>query len=165
MKVRDIVLIAILSATLTASKMALSFVPNVEIVTLLFIIYTIVFGFKKTMFVSIIFSTTEIFLWGFNTWLLGYYLIWPLIVILTALISKTTKNEYVYAVLAGVFGLSFGLFFSITESIFYGLGYGITYWVRGLLFDIIHGFSNFILVLILFKPIKNVIEKQSERFN
>ncbi|MGO1371563.1 MAG: hypothetical protein ACTHVE_06865 [Senegalia sp. (in: firmicutes)] len=165
MKVRDIVLIAILSATLTASKMALSFVPNVEIVTLLFIIYTIVFGFKKTMFVSIIFSTTEIFLWGFNTWLLGYYLIWPLIVIVTGLISKTTRNEYIYAILAGVFGLSFGLFFSITESIFYGVGYGITYWVRGLLFDIIHGFSNFVLVLILFKPIKNVIEKQSERFN
>lgn len=165
MKVRDIVLIAILSATLTASKMALSFVPNVEIVTLLFIIYTIVFGFKRTILVSIIFSTTEIFLWGFNTWLLGYYLIWPLLVIATGLISKTTKSEYIFAILAGIFGLSFGLFFSVTESIFYGIGYGITYWIRGLLFDIIHGFSNFILVLILFKPIKSVIEKQSKIFN
>lgn len=164
MKVRDIVLIAILSATLTASKMALSFVPNVEIVTLLFIIYTTVFGLKKALLVSIIFSTTEIFLWGFNTWLLGYYLIWPLLVILTSIINRKFKSEYAFAILAGIFGLSFGLFFSIIESIFYGVGYGITYWIRGLLFDIIHGFSNFILVLILFKPIKNVIEKQSKRF-
>ncbi|WP_130806328.1 hypothetical protein [Senegalia massiliensis] len=165
MKVRDLVLIAILSATLTASKMALSFVPNVEIVTLLFIIYTAVFGFKKAILVSIIFSTTEIFLWGFNTWLIGYYLIWPILVVITSIISNKTQNEYIYAFLAGIFGLSFGLFFALTESVFYGVGYGITYWIRGLLFDIIHGFSNFILVLILFKPIKNIIEKQGARFN
>lgn len=165
MKVRDLVLIAILSATLTASKMALSFVPNVEIVTLLFIIYTVVFGFKRAILVSIIFSTTEIFVWGFNTWLIGYYLIWPILVIITSVISYKTQNEYIYAVLAGIFGLSFGLFFALTESVFYGVGYGITYWIRGLLFDIIHGFSNFILVLILFKPIKNIIEKQGARFN
>lgn len=47
MKIRDLTLIGILSASITAGKLALSFIPNVEVVTLLFIMYAIVFGTKK----------------------------------------------------------------------------------------------------------------------
>ena len=75
--VYDIVLVGILSATLTAGKMALAFVPNVEIVTLLLILYTVTVGLKKALLTAVIFSTIEIFIYGFNTWILGYYFIWP----------------------------------------------------------------------------------------
>ncbi|MBS4535469.1 hypothetical protein GOQ29_07525 [Clostridium sp. D2Q-14] len=164
MKAKDIALIGILSATITAGKLALSFVPNVEIVTLLFILYSIIFGTKRTILVSIIFSTTEILLYGFNTWLLVYYFIWPGLTIVASIIGKKVKSEYGFAFLAGIFGLSYGFIFAISESFFYGIGYGITYWVSGLPFDIIHGFSNFIMVLLLFKPLENVLSKQAQRF-
>ncbi|MBS4539038.1 hypothetical protein GOQ27_11235 [Clostridium sp. D2Q-11] len=164
MRAKDIALIGLLSATLTAGKLALAFVPNVEIVTLLFIIYSIVFGIKRTLLVSIIFTTTEIMIYGFNTWLLVYYIIWPALVIISGIIGKKVKTEYGFAFLAGIYGLSFGLFFAVSESFFYGIGYGITYWVKGLPFDILHGFSNFILVLILFKPLKNTLDRQVEKY-
>lgn len=157
MKVKDIVLIAILSASLTAGKLALSFIPNVEIVTLLFIVYTSVFGLKKSLFISLIFSTTEILLYGFSTWLLGYYLIWPLLIILTSILNKFIKSEYGYASLAALFGYLFGFFFAIIESIFYGLAYGLTYWINGIPFDLIHGTANFIIVLILYKKMTNLL--------
>ena len=159
MKVKDIILIGILSATITAGKLALSFIPNIEIVTLLFITYTIVFGYKKTLLISIIFSTTEIFIYGFNTWLLGYYFIWPLLILLTALMKKIIKSEYGYATIGAIFGYGFGFFFAIVESFFYGIAYGWVYWLRGLLFDLVHGTSNFIIILILFNPIKNLLFK------
>lgn len=76
MKAKDIALIGLLSASITAGKLALSFIPNVEIVTLLFIVYTIVFGFKKSIFVSIVFTTTDILIWGISTWITVYYFIW-----------------------------------------------------------------------------------------
>lgn len=165
MKIRDIVLIGVMSATLTAGKMALSFVPNVEIITLLFIIYSSTIGFKRSLIAAFLFATTEIFLYGFGTWLLGYYIVWPILVMLTSIINRKTESEYIFAILAGIYGLLFGMFFAITESFFYGIAYGITYWISGLPFDIVHGLSNFILVLFLFKPLKNIISKQLNLYN
>ncbi len=130
MKVRDLVLISLLSASLTAGKMALSFIPNVEIVTLLFMVYTITLGLKRTMVVAVIFATTEIFLYGFNTWVLAYYFVWPALIVGTHLASKAFSSEYSFAILAAVFGASFGFLFAVFESFFYGIatelpiGYG-----------------------------------------
>lgn len=164
MKVKDVVLIGILSSTITVAKLALSFIPNVEIVTLLFIVYTIVFGYKMTLPVSLVFSTTEIFIYGFNTWLLVYYFLWPLLILLTELLKKRTKSEYGYAALGALFGYTFGMFFAVGESLFYGVAYGWTYWIRGLLFDLFHGTSNFILILILLNPMKNLLLKLKREY-
>ena len=152
MKARDIAIIGLLSASITTGKLVLSFIPNVEIVSLLFIVYTIIFGIKRSIIISIIFSTTEIFIYGFSTWLLGYYLVWPMLIIIIHFAEKIIKTEYGYATIAGLFGFFFGAFFAIAESFFYGYAYGLTYWVRGIPFDILHGVSNFIIVLILFNP-------------
>ncbi|MFW6036065.1 MAG: hypothetical protein ACOCRZ_07405 [Halothermotrichaceae bacterium] len=159
MRVKDVALIGILSATLTAGKLALSYLPNIEIVTLLLIVYTVIFGLKRSIMASVIFSTTEVLIYGFSTWLLGYYIIWSLLIIITAFIQKTVKSEYGYAALAAIFGLFYGLFFAVVESFFYGTAYGISYWIRGIPFDIIHCASNFILVILLYKPLYNVLTK------
>jgi len=165
MKAKDIALIGLLSASITSGKLILSFIPNVEIVSLLLIVYTVTFGLNRSILVSIIFTTTEIFIYGFSTWLLVYYLIWPMLVIITHLIKKIIKSEYGYATVAGLFGLFFGLFFAIVESFFYGYAYGLTYWVRGIPFDILHGVSNFIIVLLLFNPITTALTYVSRSFN
>ena len=159
MKTKDVVLIGILSASITAGKLALSFIPNIEIVTLLFIVYTIVFGHKRTLLVSVVFVTTEIFLYGFATWLLGYYIIWPLLILITEVISRRFQSEYAYAILGAVFGYAFGLFFAVVESFFYGIAYGWAYWLRGLLFDLVHGTSNFVIILMLFNPLIKLLGK------
>lgn len=159
MKARDVALVGLLSAVITAGKQALSFIPNVEIVTLLFIIYTVTFGTKRTLLVSVIFTTLQILIYGFATWLLVYYFIWPLLIMTTALMKRKLKSEYGYAAVAGFYGLIFGLIFALSESFFYGAAYGITYWVRGIPFDLIHGVSNFIIVLVLFKPMCSAFSK------
>ncbi len=165
MKARDVVLIGILSASITAGKLALSFIPNIEIVTLLFIVYTVVFGHKRTLLVSLIFTTTEIFIYGFATWLLVYYFIWPILIMITELISKRFKSEYAYGILGAIFGYTFGIFFAVVESFFYGLAYGWAYWIRGLLFDLLHGTSNFIIILFLFNPLKNLLGKLKKHYS
>lgn len=164
MKIRDIALIGILSATITAGKLALSFVPNVEIVTLLFIVYTIVFGYKRIFFTSVVFTTTEIFIYGFSTWLLGYYIVWPMLIMITGLMKEKIKSEYGYATIGAIFGYAFGMFFAIVESFFYGRAYGWVYWIRGIPFDLIHGTSNFIIILVLYKPITDVLMKLKKSY-
>lgn len=51
LKAKDIAVIGLLSASITIGKLALSLVPNVEIVSLLFIVYTIVFGVKHSIII------------------------------------------------------------------------------------------------------------------
>jgi len=164
MKPRDIALIALLSASITAGKFVLSFVPNVEIVTLLFIVYTVSFGLKRSLLVSVVFATTEILIYGFSTWVIGYYIVWPVLIIVTWLMRNRFKSEFGYAAIAGIHGFAFGAFFAVFESFFYGWAYGFAYWLRGILFDVVHGVSNYIIVLLLFKPLGRIVKIQAERF-
>ncbi|GAB6106831.1 hypothetical protein [Fusibacter bizertensis] len=157
MKAREITLIAILSASLTAGKFVLSAVPNIEIITFLFIVYTVIFGLKRAFFTSIIFTTTEILIYGFGTWLLGYYILWPMLILITHLLKRTINSEYGFAIVAAIFGFAFGLFFALFESLFYGIEYAIPYWLSGIPFDIVHGVSNFIIVLVLYTPLTKTI--------
>ena len=53
MKTREIVIYGILSAVLLAAQVSLGFLPNIELVTLLLIVYTLVLK-KKVFFVSIL---------------------------------------------------------------------------------------------------------------
>lgn len=165
MKAKDITLIAILSASLTAGKFVLSAVPNVEIITFLFIIYTVIFGLKRSILTSVVFTTTEILIYGFGTWLLGYYILWPILILITHVLKRTINSEYGFAIVAAIFGFLFGLFFALFESLFYGIGYAIPYWIRGIPFDIIHGVSNFIIVLVLYKPLTQTIQLAKEKMH
>lgn len=153
MNTKDVALVGLLAAVITAAKQALSFLPNIEIVTLLFIVFTVTFGAKRALMVSVIFTTLQIAIYGFATWLLVYYFIWPMLIIVSALMKRKLKTEYGFAVLAGLYGLTFGLICAVFESFFYGAAYGIAYWVRGIPFDLIHGVSNFITVLLLYRPL------------
>ena len=153
MKIHDIVLIGLLSAATTAGKLALSFLPNIEVVTLFFIIFTTALGLKRSLLIAVVFVTTEILLYGFSTWVIGYYLIWPLLVLIVSALGKKARSEYSYAILGALFGFFYGMSFAITESFFYGPAYGFAYWINGLTFDLDHGASNLYYIYV-FKHLK-----------
>ena len=85
--VKDVTQIGIMSAVLIAGKAALSFLPNVEIVTLLIIVYTLYFG-KKVFFSIFIFIILDCAVWGFNLWTVMYIYVWPLLAIMVLLFAK-----------------------------------------------------------------------------
>ncbi len=160
MKLRNnIVLIAFLSAILVVSKEALSIIPNVEVVTLLLIVYTKLLGYKKTLYITFIFTTIQAIIYPPHTWIITYYLVWPLLVLGASLILKTTNSSFVLAIYAAIFGLSFGAFDSLILSILYGPHTFIPIWLRGLSWDLIHGFSNYLTVLLLYEPLKKNLRK------
>ena len=65
MKTREIVTMGILSAVLLAAQVSLGFLPNIEIVTLLIIVYTLVIK-KKVFFVIYVFVLLEGLIYGFG---------------------------------------------------------------------------------------------------
>ena len=160
MKLRNrIVLIAFLSALLTVAKEALSIIPNVEVVTLLIIVYTSLLGFKKTMYITVIFTIIQAIIYPPHLWIVTYFLVWPILVIVASLLFKVNANVYIIAFAAALFGLAFGAFDSLILSLVYGFHTFIPIWLRGIPWDLVHGFSNYLTVLLLFKPLKRNLKK------
>lgn len=155
---RNVVLIAMLSVVLTVGKMMLASIPNVEVVTLFFILFTLVFGWKRAILISVVFSTVEILIWGFGLWTFGYYLFWPVYVIITALLKERINSNLGWAIVSGLFGLFFGLLFALYSAPIMHLNI-FMYWMSGLTFDLVHMIGNFVIMLALYNPLRRVLEE------
>ena len=139
MSIYKLTRIALLSAILYVSKVALEFLPNV-------------FG-KETFLTVTVFNLFELIQWGFGTWWFSYLYVWPLLCLITLILKKLIKEEIlVWAIVSGCFGLIFGSLFAIVY-IPINLSYALTYWISGLPWDVWHGVCNFILMLVLGKPL------------
>jgi len=159
---RELIVLSFLSVLITVGKMSLASIPNIEVVSFLFIIYTICLGYKRSLLISIIFSTTEILIWGFGLWTFGYYLFWPLLIMITELFRSRINGALGWAIISGLFGLSFGLLFAIYTAPLTRVNIFV-YWMSGITFDIVHMIGNFLIMLILYKPIKYILETQIKK--
>lgn len=144
-------------ATIEVTKNALAFLPNVELVTLLFIIYTLTFGWKVLLVVPA-FILLEGCIYGFGLWWVMYLYVWPLLVLLTWLFRRE-ESVWFWCVLSGAFGLCFGALCAIPCYIGGGIAAGFSWWVAGIPYDILHCISNFVLCMVLFKPMRKVLKK------
>lgn len=157
MSVQRITRIALLSAILYVSKVALEFLPNIELVSLLVILYSLVFGWETILIVTV-FNMFELIQWGFGTWWFSYLYVWPLLCVITMLLKKLIKEEFViWAIVSGVFGLIFGSLFAVFY-LFVDRGYALAYWISGLPWDVVHCVGNFVLMLLVGKPLYKLLK-------
>ena len=152
---RDIILMSMMLVLLEVSKYALSFIAGVEIVTLLIIIYTLYLG-KKMVYVLPSFYLIEGMLYGFGIWWFMYLYIWMILAFI-AYVFKENKSIYFWSIISGVFGLVFGLLCCPIYFIIGGPEMAISWWITGISTDIIHGLSNFIICMVLFKPLNRIM--------
>ena len=153
-RIRDIATMGMMVAILEVVKFALMFLPNVELVSLMIILFTLLIG-KKAFLVVTAFSLVESIIWGFGLWSIGYFYVWPILVMLTLFLKKY-MNNVVCAIVSGFFGLFFGALFALTPIFTSGFEAAVAYWLSGLPFDLIHCISNFFLALVAFRPLKYI---------
>lgn len=142
-------------------QVAMGFLPNIEPVTLLFIVYTLVFG-RKVLLMIYTFALLEGIFYGFGIWWVNYMYVWTILAAVTWLCRKQTSALF-WAILAGVFGISFGALCSIPYFFIGGPSAAFAYWISGLVYDIPHCLGNVALCLVLYKPIRSVLEKMTQR--
>lgn len=163
-RVNEVVILAFLSSLLTVGKFALSSIPNVEIVTFLFILYTVVFGVRRTLIIAFVFTTIEILIWGLGIWTIGYYLFWPLLICLTACLPRRLHNVWGYTLLAGAFGFFFGLLFAIYSAPLTNISIWL-YWMNGIMFDIVHMVGNVVVMFVLYMPGRRGLQLVANRLH
>lgn len=170
MRIKDIVIIGMLSSLLIATQVILSFLPNIELVSLLVILFTLLYK-RKALFIILVFVLIEGFIYGFGLWWMNYLYVWFVLYFITRIFKKG-QSPFHWAVISGAFGLTFGALCSILYlfigwfegSFITGFQSAMAYWIAGIPFDITHGISNFFIALFLFKPLhyilNNVITKE-----
>jgi len=156
MRIKDIAMIGMMSALLFAVQVALGFLPNIELVSLLIILFTLNFRWK-TLYIIYIFALLEGFMYGFGIWWFYYLYIWTILFFITLFFSKN-RSSFFWAVVSGVFGICFGALCAISYLFLGGLQTAIGYWVSGIPFDIAHGIGNFVIALVLFRPLNNLLD-------
>ena len=154
-----IVVIGLLSALLVIMQVALAFLPNVELVSLLFIIYGLTLPLSSNLLIGFVFVVLEALVWGMGDWVFGYLWIWLIWIGLIYTLKPILKtNPYFWALTSGLWGILFGLLFAINHGLFYGFNYSLIYWIRSIPFDITHTISNYVITFILFKPLHELIQ-------
>ena len=159
--VREMVLFAMLSALTFALKWAMSWLPNIEPVSLMIMLFAVIFG-RKALYPTYIYVLLEILFYGIGTWNICYLYVWTILA-LAALAMRKAESPVYWALLSGTFGLLFGALCAIVDVFIGGIGYAVTKWASGILFDIYHCAGNFVIALVLFKPLRALMEKLYHR--
>ena len=159
---RTLILLSLYGAILFGSQVALSGLPNIEIVTLLVILLTTVYGATALLPVYI-FVMLEGFFWGFNDWWIGYLYVWTILVGIVLLLRKFS-HVLLWTVVAGTFGLAFGTLMAPVKLVIGGPGYALGWIISGLKFDVVHCIGNVATTLTLFVPLQKVMIKGKTGF-
>lgn len=155
--VREIALFGMLGALTFGLKVAMSYLPNIEPVSLFTMLFAVVFG-KKCVYPIYLYVVLEILLYGLGTWNMNYLYIWAILAF-AAYMMRKVEHPLGWALLSGVYGLLFGLLCAPVDFLIGDLGYVVTKWISGIPYDIAHCVGNFIIALLLFRPLRNLLEK------
>lgn len=153
-----------LGALTFALKLAMAPLPNIEPVSLLLIVYSLVFGYKA-FYPLFVYICMENLVYGISLWSIGYLYMWPMLIVCTLLIFKVahSHNTLVWSIVSGIYGLLFGALYIPLYVISGGAEFACSWWINGLAYDIIHGSSNFILCLVLFNPLIKTLDKLEKK--
>lgn len=151
MQILYVVTMGFLSAILLIGQVGLAVLPNIEPVTFLIIVYTLVYK-KNVFYIIYTFVFLEGLIYGFGIWWVSYLYIWSILACLVLFI-KERESVLVWTILAGAYGLSFGLLCSIPYFITGGIGGGLAYYLAGIPYDITHCIGNAVITCVLFKPV------------
>lgn len=153
---RRAALCALLAALTAALQAAMSPLPNIEPVSLLVLVYALVFGWD-VFYIIYTFVLLEGLIFGFHLWWVTYLYIWSLWALAVLLAGRRKEHgPLVWAAASGAFGLGFGALCAL-PYLAGGPWAAFSYWVAGIPFDVLHCVGNFALALLLERPLYRIM--------
>lgn len=145
--IREIAVFGMLGAVMYVSKMVMEMLPNIHLLGVLTIAYTIVYR-KKALYPIYIYVILNGIFCGFAAWWIPYLYLWTVLWGIVMLLPKKIPSKIqipVYMIVCAVHGFLFGTLYAPVQAVLYGLNLKETFaWIAaGLPWDCIHGISNF----------------------
>jgi hypothetical protein len=161
-KIKEMCVFAMLAAIMFASKLIMEALPNVHLLGMLTMAYTVAFR-KKALIPLYLYIIINGIYAGFAAWWIPYLYVWTVLWGLTMLIPKNISKKaacIVYPALCCIHGLAFGIIYAPGQALMYGFNLQQTIaWIgTGLYFDLIHGVSN-IFTGLLVLPLSELLKR------
>lgn len=155
---KEIAVFGMLGSLMFASKMVMEALPNIHLLGVFTVAFTVVYR-KKALYPIYIYVFLNGLFSGFNTWWFPYLYIWTILWGITMLLPKNlskSKAALAYTVVCTLHGFLFGILYAPAQALFFGLDFkGMLAWIAtGAPFDMIHGISNFLCSLLIMPVIK-----------
>lgn len=140
-----------------AFQLIMAGLANIHVTAVLIIVCCMVFSWKA-LYAVFLFVMLEALVWGLGVWTVSYMYMWPALA-LAALVMRKNSSLVVWAVLAAVHGLLFGVGCALPYLFIGGWEMAFSYWLSGIPFDLVHCAGNFVLTLILLRPLEKIMER------
>ena len=158
----ELCVFAMLSAIMFCSKLVMEALPNIHLLGMLTIAYTIAYRLKALIPIYLYVFLNGLFA-GFSAWWIPYLYLWAVLWGVVMLLPKRMPKAVavpVYMVVCGLHGLLFGVLYAPAQAILFGLNFNetIAWIVAGFPFDIAHAVGN-TFAGILIVPISQLLIK------
>ena len=165
LKIKEIALFAILGSLMFVSKMLTELLPNIHLLGVFTVAFTVVYRWKA-LFPIYVFVFLTGLVYGFPIWWIPYLYFWAFLWGMAMLIPKnipTVIQPIVYMLVCSAHGFLYGTLYAPSQALLFGLDFhGMIKWIiAGLPWDAIHGISNLLCGMLIF-PIVYVL-KQTEK--
>lgn len=164
--VREMCIFAMLGSVMFASKVIMEALPNIHLLGMLTVTYTLVYR-KKALIPIYLYVVLNGLFSGFNFWWLPYTYIWTILWGIIMLLPRNIPRKVqfiLYPLICAIHGFAFGVLYSPAQALMFGLTFKQTVaWViSGIPFDLIHGFSN-LVVGFLILPLSELLTRLSNK--
>ena len=155
-----------LGAVMYASKLLMELAPNIHLLGVFTIAFTVVYR-KKALYPIYIYVILNGIFCGFAAWWIPYLYIWTVLWGIVMLLPENMPKKirpFIYMAVCAAHGFLFGTLYAPMQAVLYGLSFqGMISWIiAGLPFDFVHGVSNFFCG-ILIMPVISVLRLADSR--
>ncbi len=158
----ELVLYAMLGTLMFCSKLLMEALPNIHLLGMLTMTYTLVFRRKALLPIYIYALLCGLYA-GFSAWWVPHLYLWTVLWGVTMLLPRQMPRKVayvVYPIVCALHGLLYGTLYAPTQALLYGfdLPQTLTWIAAGLPFDAIHAIGNLVAGLLIL-PLTDLLQK------
>ena len=168
LKIREIAVFGMLGALMYASKMLMEILPNIHLLGVFTMAFTLVYRKKALIPIDVYVLLVGLY-GGFGYWWIANTYTWTILWAATMLLPRKMPKALailVYCTVRGLHGLSYGTLCAPPEAIIHGFNLEQTLaWIAsGIPFDVTHAIGNVVSALLVL-PLQSLLLKLEKRYN
>ena len=164
----EMVVFAMLGSVMFCSKIIMEALPNIHLLGMLVMVYTVVFRYKALIPIYLYVFLNGLFA-GFPAWWVPYLYIWAVLWGVTMLLPRRLPRwakRIVYPTVCALHGLAFGTLYAPAQALMYSMDFRqmLAWIVAGFPFDILQCVGNLVAGLLIL-PVSELFVKLIKKPN
>jgi energy-coupling factor transport system substrate-specific component len=166
LSVREMAIFSMLAALMFCSKVIMDALPNIHLLGMFIMVYTLVYRAKALIPIYLFIFMTGLY-GGFGLWWIPYLYIWAILWGVAMLLPRRMPKAVaaiVYPAVCALHGFAYGTLYAPAQALIFGLDFdGMIAWIiAGLPFDLVHGLGNLVAGFLIL-PLSDLLLQLKKR--